>query len=150
MITSSVADGLEFVPQVVGDQVVPQLPVRVLLVDDDPLGLKFVTVKLRHAGYVVTPAASAREALDLLASDAFDVVVSDIRMPRMDGFQFCGTLREDERYAALPFLLLSSAVDESDLQRGEALGVPCIVRTADVRELFDALASALANRSFAP
>lgn len=113
---------------------------RVLLVDDEPLGRKLVALKLGQAGYHVTTASSAEAALALVSSTRFDAIVSDIRMPGMGGFELCGAIRANARFAGLRVLLLSSALDEIDRKKAEALEAECFLRTPDLGELVAALA----------
>jgi CheY-like chemotaxis protein len=81
---------------------------RVLVVDDSPARQRLLTALLRQAGHDVVNAGDGAAALDLLARQAVDAVVSDVRMPRMDGFQLCRTLRADGRWKRLPFVFYSS------------------------------------------
>lgn len=69
-------------------------PSRVLIIDDYPQILRFVEICLRSRGYEVVTASSGKEALDLLGARPPDVIVLDIRMPDMDGFQFMDCARE--------------------------------------------------------
>jgi CheY-like chemotaxis protein len=81
---------------------------RVLVVDDSPPRRRLLTVLLEQAGHEVFGAANGAAALELLAQQAVDAVVSDVKMPRLDGFQLCRALRCDERWARLPFIFYSS------------------------------------------
>ena len=127
------------------DVLTPDRGKRVLLVDDDPLGLKLASLRLRGAGFTVTLAHSAEEALATAKAEPPDVVVSDIRMPLMDGFQLCEAIRNDARLANTPVLLLSGLVNEHELHRATGLGARCLLRTADLRETIEVLAALLAD-----
>ena len=81
---------------------------KVLVCDDSPPRQKLLTALLRQAGHDVVTAGDGTAALDALTSQPIDVVVSDVRMPRMDGFQLCHKLRTDPRWARLPFVFYSS------------------------------------------
>lgn len=116
-----------------------------LLVDDDPLGLKLAALRLRGAGFTVTLAHSAEDALTAATAEPPDVIVSDIRMPLMDGFQLCEAIRKDARLANTPVLLLSGLVNEHELQRAKGLAARCILRTGDLRETIEVLSSLLAR-----
>jgi len=83
-------------------------PQRVLLVDDDRTQLKLSTLRLRQAGFVVIPAAGAREALELATSDPPDAVLSDVIMGELDGFGLCRRLKENAALADVPVILLSA------------------------------------------
>lgn len=74
---------------------VPRLRVRVLVIDDDPVSLLATEHVLRGRGEMdVTTATGPVQALDLLSSSAFDVVLTDVQMPEMDGLQLLTRLRE--------------------------------------------------------
>jgi CheY-like chemotaxis protein len=81
---------------------------RVLVVDDSPPRRRLLTVLLTTAGHDVVTAANGAAALELLEGEAVEAVVSDVKMPRMDGFQLCHALRRDARWARLPFIFYSS------------------------------------------
>ena len=118
---------------------------RVLLVDDELLGRKLAALRLRDSGFDVETAASAVEALRIARSSPPDAILSDVLMPGMDGFELCRTVREDERLARVPVILLSSAfVEEPDQQLALQMGASVLLpRTPDFGEAIDALAAAL-------
>jgi two-component system chemotaxis response regulator CheY len=88
---------------------------RILVVDDSPSLRRMIGACLRAGGYVVTEAVDGDEAraVALAASgdDAFGMLVTDQVMPGMDGLTLIRTLRETERYAAIPMLMLTTEVD---------------------------------------
>jgi len=81
---------------------------RVLVVDDSPPRRRLLTALLGQAGHNVVTAPNGAAALEVLAGQAVEAVVSDVKMPRMDGFQLCRALRCDGRWARLPFIFYSS------------------------------------------
>lgn len=81
---------------------------RVLLVDDDPTQLKLSSLRLRQAGFSVTPARSAAEALELATAEPPDAVMSDVIMEELDGFGLCRRLKEQSALAFVPVVLLSA------------------------------------------
>ena len=81
---------------------------RVLVVDDSMPRRRLLTALLGQAGHEVLTASNGAAALELLESQAVDAVVSDVKMPRMDGFQLCRALRRDPRWARLAFIFYSS------------------------------------------
>jgi CheY-like chemotaxis protein len=84
---------------------------RVLFVDDDPRFLEGLSRVLhrRRDVWDMRFAPSAEEALDLLAEECFDVVVTDVDMPAIDGFSFILALRESEPTASMPIIALTGA-----------------------------------------
>ena len=112
----------------------------VLLVDDSPFFLNMLTPVLQAAGYQVTAVGSAQEALALLGDgNRFDVAITDIEMPDMDGFQFAEAVRGDPRSAELPIIALSSVVSAEAVDRGRRVGFHDYVAKFDRQGLIAAL-----------
>ncbi len=112
----------------------------VLLVDDSPFFLNMLTPVLQAAGYVVTAVSSAHEALAMLKEGrAFDVAITDIEMPDMNGFQFAEIVRADPRTADLPVIALSSVVSAEAIERGRRVGFHDYVAKFDRQGLIAAL-----------
>ena len=99
------------------------------------------------AGYQVAAVEGADAALALLeAGDAFDVIISDIEMPGMDGFQFAQSLRQDQRFSGIPLVALSSHATPADLARGRRVGFRDYVAKFDRDALLAALQDTLAEK----
>ena len=81
---------------------------RVLLVDDEPKILAFVSKGLEETGYFVTTAESGASAWELLQVIKYDIIVCDLIMPGMNGFQFLTLLRNDARFTNIPFVLAAA------------------------------------------
>ncbi len=96
---------------------------RLLVVDDEPSLLQAVAVCLRAEGYEVTTARSGAEALVRLSESLPDLVVSDIRMPGMDGYQLARQLRASPRTALIPIVFLTAKDETSDRIAGFRSGV---------------------------
>jgi two-component system chemotaxis sensor kinase CheA len=112
----------------------------VLLIDDSPFFRNMLTPVLQAAGYAVTAAASARDALALLGEgQAFDVAITDIEMPDMNGFQFAEAVRADPRTGDLPIIALSSVVSPEAIERGRRVGFHDYVAKFDRQGLIAAL-----------
>jgi DNA-binding response OmpR family regulator len=101
--------------------------VRVLAVDDDPTILRLLEVNLEMDGHEVHTATDGQDALDRVGEVLPDVVILDVMMPNLDGWQVCERLRADERFADLPVVFLSARAQESDLTRGDNAGADAYV-----------------------
>lgn len=95
---------------------------RILLVDDDELSLKTLSRHLSHQGYQVSTAMSGAEGLARFSTDNPDVVVSDVVMPDMDGFEFCRQLRQRRVGELVPFIFLSARGEVDARVQGYELG----------------------------
>jgi CheY-like chemotaxis protein len=84
-------------------------PARILLVDDNANGLSARKSVLDELGHKTTAASSGAEALELFASHKFDLVITDYKMPRMNGIELIGQLREQT--PEVPIILISGFVD---------------------------------------
>jgi two-component system, chemotaxis family, sensor kinase CheA len=112
----------------------------VLLVDDSAFFRNMLAPVLKAAGYRVRVAPNAQEGLVALRSgQAFDVVLTDIEMPDMNGFEFAETIRADAHFAAMPIIALSSVVSPAAIERGRLAGFHDYVAKFDRPGLIAAL-----------
>ncbi|MBV8653377.1 MAG: chemotaxis protein CheW [Alphaproteobacteria bacterium] len=117
---------------------------RILVVDDSPFFRNLLAPLLAVAGYDVTTVESADRALSLCeAGENFDVIVSDIEMPGMDGFQFVETVRNQTRWQDTPIVALSSHTTPKDLDRGREVGFSDYVAKFDRDALLTTLSQTL-------
>jgi CheY-like chemotaxis protein len=93
---------------------------RILVVDDDPMIRELLAIHLRNAGYEVQAAADAVEAGYALLRERVDILIVDVNMPHLDGFEFVEALRADSATRDIPVIFLTTA-EEGEL-RGKALG----------------------------
>jgi two-component system chemotaxis sensor kinase CheA len=113
---------------------------NLLLVDDSHFFRNMLAPVLKAAGYDVTTAAGADEALARLkAGERFDVIVSDIEMPGMNGFEFAEAVRRDARTAQLPIIALSAVTSPATIERGRQAGFHDFVAKFDRPGLIAAL-----------
>ncbi len=87
---------------------------RILCVDDEPLNLKLLEALLIPEGYDVIKADNGRKALELLQKERVDVVLLDIMMPEMNGFDVCRKIKNDERLRSIPVVVLTSLTSKED------------------------------------
>jgi CheY-like chemotaxis protein len=98
--------------------------VRVLAVDDDPIILRLLQLNLELEGFEVLTAADGREGLAAVREHKPDVVLLDVMMPHLDGFQVCAAVRADEdaTVARIPIIILSAKAQQADLDAGRRAG----------------------------
>jgi CheY-like chemotaxis protein len=96
-----------------------RIPPQILVVDDVPDVTEMLSLFLTRAGYEVATADSAAAALRLARSRAFDVVISDIGMPEMNGYELAGALRSLPNYNAIPMIAVTGYTEYDD--RGRTL-----------------------------
>jgi CheY-like chemotaxis protein len=94
----------------------------VLLVDDEPDNIELLTRRLGRKGFAVVPALSAAEALAKAASEKPDVVLMDLKMPVVDGFEATRRLKADPATAHLPVIALTAHAMQEDRDRALAAG----------------------------
>jgi two-component system, chemotaxis family, sensor kinase CheA len=112
----------------------------VLLVDDSAFFRNMLAPVLKAAGYRVRVAPNAQEGLSVLRSgQVFDVVLTDIEMPDMNGFEFAETIRSDAHLSAMPIIALSSMVSPAAIERGRLAGFHDYVAKFDRPGLIAAL-----------
>lgn len=96
---------------------------KVLVIEDDPLLVEMVESKLKREGFEVDSACNGEDGLTCAKNFLPDVVLSDISMPIMDGFEFLKTFKADESMKKTPVIMFSSLGDkEENLEKGKQLG----------------------------
>ena len=121
---------------------------RVLLVDDSQFFRNLLTPLLSVAGWHVIASESAEDALRLREEGYdFDVIISDIEMPGMNGFEFAQNLKSGGRWASVPMIALSASSTESDFAKGRAVGFIDYIAKYDRDVLVGTLAQTVALAS---
>ncbi len=95
---------------------------RVLVVDDDQSTRLLCAINLQLDGFTVLEAADGRDALEQALSDCPDLVVTDVHMPALDGFQLAEALQSDSRTRQVPLIFLTSDTTSANEARAKALG----------------------------
>lgn len=124
---------------------------RLLLVDDEPGLRQAVQAYLEDSGFVVEVASNAREGWDKVQQWLPDLVISDIMMPQVDGYQFLKQLREDPRFETLPVVFLTARGMTSDRIQGYNAGCDAYLpKPFDPEELVAIVSSLLERRGSCP
>ena len=111
-------------------------PANILIVDDMPANLQVLTGMLEDRGYVTRPVTSGKMALQAAQNDPPDLVLLDIIMPGMDGYEVCARLKADEKLKDIPIIFISALHETLDKVKGLDLGAADFVtKPFDVFEL---------------
>ena len=95
---------------------------KILIVDDDPVWVRVVSLYLKGRDYVVECAYNGEDALEKVAEFHPDVVIADIAMPEMDGYELCSRLRQDPRTRTIPFIFLTARAQDTDRIKARKIG----------------------------
>ena len=94
---------------------------RILLVDDEPSIVKMVGKRLEVEGFEVLIAIDGQEGLDKARAERPDLIVLDLMLPKLNGYEVCTMLKQDTRYQGIPVVLFTAKAQEKD----EKLGMEC-------------------------
>jgi len=121
----------------------------ILVVDDTPANLGLLSSILTSAGYQVRPAPGGRMALRAAQTRPPDLVLLDINMPEMDGFEVCRRLKEDTRLESIPILFISALTDTDDKMKAFAAGgLDYITKPFQAEEVLARVSTHLQNRRY--
>ena len=121
---------------------------RILVADDDPLSIKLLNFRLRSVGHEVILAVNGGEALEITTREKPDLVLLDIMMPVMNGFQVLRKLKSQEETKDIPVIMLTSKVQEKDVVFGlEGGAEDYITKPFSFAELNARVNHVLASRS---
>ena len=125
---------------------------RLLVVNDDPVQLKLTRLRLGLAGFQVTTAEGGEAALAMARKTLPDLVLSDVLMTGLDGFELCMAIRRDPALARIPVVLTSAHYDEQhDQSLAQRVGAQALVPwSPDFQALFNAMRSALEHEPSPP
>jgi CheY-like chemotaxis protein len=126
---------------------VPDGPRRVLLAEDDRFLRRAAEASLRRHGLEVLTAADGEEALRIARAEPLDLILLDVMMPKLDGFEVLSALKQDDATAHIPVLVLSNLGQERDVAQAKALGAVAFLVKANLslQDLVDRVDAALAT-----
>ena len=96
---------------------------RVLICDDDPVILRLIQVNLELEDFEVLQADNGEAAIEVATAERPDLVILDIMMPRLDGYQTCERLKAQDSTKDIPVVFLSAKAQQSDIDKGVEYGV---------------------------
>jgi DNA-binding response OmpR family regulator len=91
--------------------------IKVLVSEDNPDIRKILTMRLEINGYDVVQAQDGEEALDKIKKDSPDLVILDLMMPKISGFEVCRMIKFDEKYKDMPIIVLSALDQQADREK---------------------------------
>jgi len=120
---------------------------RVMAVDDDPVIRGLLEVNLEMEGYQVVTASDGQDALDKVRADPPDLILLDVMMPNVDGWQVAAQLKNDPATKGIPVIFLSARAMDADVRRGTELGVEeYVTKPFDPIELMDLVGRLLSGQ----
>lgn len=96
---------------------------NILIVDDEPFILDIISQIVEGNGYTAFTATDGEEALDILKAESIDLILADIGMPGMNGYQLYNEIIDEPNWMAIPFIFLTARDFDSDIRYGKELGV---------------------------
>ncbi|RME00947.1 MAG: response regulator [Calditrichaeota bacterium] len=94
----------------------------ILVADDSSTIRKLLSLTLKSNGYHVISASDGMEALEILTASKIDLLITDLNMPNIDGYELVRSVRENEIYQSIPIIILSSENESEDIQKGLQVG----------------------------
>jgi two-component system chemotaxis response regulator CheY len=98
---------------------------KILIVDDSKTTRQVLNFSLTDAGYSVTEAVDGLDAMQFLEKDQFDLMITDLKMPRMDGLELTQKVRASDQHRYMPVVILTTESADDKKQEGKAAGASC-------------------------
>lgn len=118
---------------------------RILIVEDEESLLKLETILLTVKGYEVSGATTGKDALDKLSCETYDLIILDIMLPDIDGFEICRRIKEHPRHADTPVVMLTARKSTEDQELGTTSGADAYLtkpfKSAMIIEVIEGLLS---------
>jgi len=92
---------------------------KILVVDDEPNITMVMQEQLELQGYSVIVASDGTEGLEKAKKEKPDLIILDVMLPKMNGYEVCGLLKQDEKYASIPIILFTGRTQDSEKELGK-------------------------------
>ncbi|ABQ27304.1 response regulator transcription factor [Geotalea uraniireducens] len=116
---------------------------KILVVEDEESLLKLESILLTSKGYLVTGVMDGRAALEEIKTNRPDLVILDIMLPEIDGFEVCKRIKENNETKSIPVVMLTAKKSNQDVERGRQVGADAYItkpfRSARVMEVIEGL-----------
>lgn len=103
------------------------MPIKILIVDDEPSIIVPVQFLMEQKGYDVMVAFSGEEAMEIIAGKKVDLILLDIMLPVIDGFEVCQRVRENPQWNKIKIILLTALGSDANVEKGLALGADAYI-----------------------
>jgi response regulator RpfG family c-di-GMP phosphodiesterase len=126
-----------------------QAPPRILVVDDSKSVRYALDTQLREAGFEVVCAQDGEEGLACALEQSFDLVITDLDMPKMDGFELCTKLKAEYKTSHIPIIILSARESDKDIEHGFRVGADSFLAKGDrIEDKIERIRDILSARNF--
>lgn len=109
-----------------------ETPKSILIIEDEPLIASLLSGSLKRSGYAVINVTTAEDALAEMQRTMFDVILLDLVLAGMHGFEFLRTIKQDERFREIPVVIASNVGDEAEIKKGLELGAASYIVKSNV------------------
>ena len=100
---------------------------KILVIDDESSLLEMLSIRLEANNYRVVTASDGQEGLDKAHSELPDLIILDLMLPKLDGYQVCRALKLDEKYKQIPIIIFTARAQESDIKAGMEAGADAYI-----------------------
>jgi two-component system, chemotaxis family, chemotaxis protein CheY len=94
----------------------------ILIAEDSPSIRKYITYTLKVKGFSIIAVSDGMEALEKLPGEKVNLIITDLNMPNVDGFELIRTIRQNPEYKDIPIIILSSLANNDDIEKGLSCG----------------------------
>jgi len=101
---------------------------KILIIDDEVQLIQMVQIRLEANGYDIVAAYAGEEGIEKVKSENPDLIILDIMMPKMDGFEVCKILKNDPQYSKIPIIFLSAKTQEEAMEIGKEKGADAFLK----------------------
>lgn len=121
---------------------------KILVVDDEPFIVQMVTSRLAASGYETVSGSDGQEALQKARTENPDLIILDVMMPKLDGYQACATLKQDVRFQKIPIILFTAKSGDEATQIGiQDCGADALIpKPFDAKALLDKISELLKEK----
>jgi two-component system sensor histidine kinase/response regulator len=120
--------------------------IKILVVDDSNTNIVLLEAVLKDQGYTILTAPGVAEALSILDAERPHLILLDLLIPKVDGYQFLGDIKKNESTKDIPVIIVSAVTNPNDVQRSISLGaIDYIEKPINIPVLLSKIKSALSN-----